>query len=71
MNDPRAQPADDVLERLPLASGLLLFVPLALFGNEVGSLLRYPDIGSAVFFPPYAVLTAVLLVCGRLRHCIW
>src|SRR5262245_20306272 len=50
--------------------GLLLFALLALAGNEVGSLLRYPDIGAAILFPPYAALTAALLVCPR-RHWIW
>ena len=43
---------------LPLAVGLFLLVPLARFGNAIGSVLRYPDIGSAVLFPPYAALTA-------------
>ncbi len=71
MTDPRAQSAGGARERLPPALGLLFFVPLVLVGNEVGSLLRYPDIGAAVLFPPYAVLTAVLLVCGRRRDCIW
>ena len=71
MTDPRTQPCGKLPERLTLSTGLLLFVPLTLMGNEVGSLLRYPDIGSAVFFPPYATLTTVLLVCGRRRDCIW
>lgn len=71
MKDSRAQSVDDSREQLHLVVGLLLFVPLALVGNEVGSLLRYPDIGSAVLFPPYAALTAVLLVCGRPRRCVW
>jgi two-component system sensor kinase FixL len=55
---------------LPLAAGLLLFVPLALFGNEIGSVLQYPDVGAAVLFPPYAALTAALLVAPR-RHWFW
>lgn len=70
MTNPQAQPVRNP-ERMPLATGLLLFVPLALMGNEVGSLLRYPDIGAAVLFPPYAALTAVLLVCGHPRDRIW
>ncbi len=50
--------------------GLLLFTPLAFLGNEVGSLLRYPEMGSAVFFPPYAILTAALLATPR-RDWVW
>src|SRR6185503_13448920 len=46
----------------PLAPGLLLFVPVSLLGNLIGLVLRYPDIGSAVLFPPYAALTAALVV---------
>ncbi len=55
---------------LPLALGLALFAPIALLGNEAGALLRYPDIGSAVLFPPYAALTAVLVASPR-RHWLW
>ena len=55
---------------LPLAWGLLLFAPIALAGNAIGQVLRYPDIGSAVLFPPYAALTAALVVSPR-RHWIW
>jgi len=54
----------------PLARGLLLFVPIALVGNQIGSVLRYPDIGAAVLFPPYAALTAALVVSRR-RYWIW
>ena len=50
---------------LPLGRGLLLFVPLIIAGNFVGVSLRYPDHGAAVLFPPYAVLTAVLLASRR------
>jgi len=50
-----------------LAATLLVFAPLCLLGNEIGRALRYPDIGSAVLFPPYAVLTAALVVSRR-RH---
>ena len=46
----------------PLASALLVFGAIALLGNSIGFLLRYPDIGSAVLFPPYAALTVALLV---------
>lgn len=50
---------------LPLARGLALFVPLIFAGNLVGVFLRYPQHGSAVLFPPYAALTAVLLASRR------
>lgn len=55
---------------LPLARGLLLFAPISLLCNEVGSLLRYPEIGAAVLFLPYAALTAALVVAPR-RHWLW
>jgi signal transduction histidine kinase/integral membrane sensor domain MASE1 len=48
----------------------LLFAPIVLLGNQVGALLRYPDIGAAVLFPPYAALTAALVVSSR-RDWIW
>jgi len=53
-----------------LSHGLLLFAPLALIGNFAGALLRYPDIGAAVLFPPYAALTAALLLTPR-RDWVW
>jgi len=40
---------------------LAIFAIALLVGNEIGSTLRYPDIGAAVFFPPYAILTAALV----------
>ena len=40
----------------------MLFAPVALLGNEIGAALRYPDLGSAVLFPPYAALAAALVV---------
>jgi two-component system sensor kinase FixL len=49
---------------LPLAAGLLLFVPLALFGNEIGSVLRYPDVGAAVLFPPRRVTANAVVEPG-------
>ena len=55
---------------LPLVGGLLLFAPIALAGNAIGSVLRYPDLGTAVLFPPYAALTAALVVSRR-RDWIW
>jgi len=48
----------------------LLFLPIALLANTIGSALRYPDIGAAVLFPAYAVLTAVLVVSPR-RQWVW
>jgi signal transduction histidine kinase/integral membrane sensor domain MASE1 len=54
----------------PLGTGLILFIPLSLIGNEIGSVLRYPDIGAAVLFAPYAALTAALVVSKR-RDWIW
>jgi len=55
---------------LGLGRGLLLFAPIVLLGNLAGALLRYPDVGSAVVFPPYAALTAALLLTPR-RDWIW
>lgn len=52
---------------LPLGRGLLVFVPLILSGSLVGVLVRYPEHGAAVLFPPYAALTAVLIASPR-RH---
>jgi signal transduction histidine kinase len=48
----------------------LLYVPVSLLGNVVGLSLRYPDIGSAVLYPPYAALAAALTVSSR-RHWGW
>ncbi len=42
---------------IPLAPGLLLFAPAILLGNAAGALLQYPEVGAAVMFPPYAILT--------------
>jgi signal transduction histidine kinase len=50
---------------LPLGRGLLLFVPLMFAGSLVGAYLQYPERGAAILFPPYAVLTAVLLASRR------
>jgi signal transduction histidine kinase/integral membrane sensor domain MASE1 len=44
---------------------LPLFATLSLLGSALGSTLRYPEVGAAVLFPPYAVLTAALVVTGR------
>ena len=50
---------------LSLRRGMLLFVPLMFVGNLLGVLLRYPEHGSAILYPPYAALTAVLLASRR------
>lgn len=55
---------------LPLAGGLLLFGGVALLGNDLGTVFRLPQIGSGLLYPPYAVLTAVLVVTPR-RDWIW
>ena len=49
----------------PLAPGLFLVGVLCWAGNALGIVLTYPDIGAAVFYPPYAVLTAALLHARR------
>jgi two-component system, LuxR family, sensor kinase FixL len=54
----------------PLAQALSLFAPISLLCNAAGSLLRYPEIGSAVLFPPYAALTTALLVSAP-RNWTW
>jgi len=55
---------------LGLWRGMLLFAPIAILGNFVGPWMRYPDLGSAVVFPPYAALTAALLLSPK-RHWGW
>ena len=50
----------------PLARGLFVFA-LACCWERVGSLLRSPDLGAAVIFPPYAMLTAALVISPRHR----
>jgi signal transduction histidine kinase len=65
----RVQVEDDAV-LLSLATGMLIFVPMILIGNAIGALLRFPELGSAVVFPPYAVLTAALVASPR-RHWIW
>jgi two-component system, LuxR family, sensor kinase FixL len=71
MNQKRAHTqAEAAAGSLPLVTGMLFFVPIVLLGNEVGTVLRYPELGSAVLFPPYAVLTAALVASAR-RHWGW
>ena len=55
---------------LGLGRGLLLFAPIAILGNFIGQWMRYPELGSAVVFPPYAALTAALLLSPR-RDWVW
>lgn len=55
---------------LSLTSGLLLFAPLALLGNAIGAVFKYPEVGAAVLYPPYAALTAVLILSPR-RDWAW
>ena len=50
---------------LPLGRGLLLFAPLLVAASISAAILRYPLHGAAILFPPYAALTAVLLVSRR------
>src|SRR5262245_39235508 len=53
-----------------LAPGLLLFGVVSLLGNEFGTMLRYPGVGAALFYPPYALLTAALVVTSP-RDWVW
>ena len=53
-----------------LGTGLALLIPVALLGNLASSLYRYPEIGSAVLFPPYAITTAILILSRR-RDWVW
>ena len=50
---------------LPLGRGLLSFAPLLVAATIAGVILRYPQHGAAILFPPYAALTAVLLATPR------
>ena len=71
MSEERTSTAPDTdATGLPLAIGMLIYAPIALLGNEIGSLFRYPDIGAAVLFVPYAALTTALVVSAR-RHWVW
>ena len=55
---------------IPVGMGLLLFAPIVMLGSEIGAVLRFQELGSAVLFPPYALLTAALVASAR-RHWIW
>jgi integral membrane sensor domain MASE1 len=49
---------------------MLFFAPLAVLGNAAAAVLRFPEIGAAVLFVPYAALAAVLLFAPA-RHWPW
>ena len=55
---------------LRLTRGLSLFAVLILLANGLGEVFRYPDIGTAILFPPYAVLAAFLILSPR-RDWAW
>ena len=55
---------------LRLLPGLLMYLPIFLTGNAVSELLRYRDLGISSVFPPYAALTAAL-VLSRRRDWVW
>jgi signal transduction histidine kinase len=50
---------------LTLAGLLAVFALAMLLGNEMGVVHRYPGVGAAVLFPPYALLTAALVAAPR------
>jgi signal transduction histidine kinase len=55
---------------LGLTTGLLVYLPIFLLGTAVSELLRYQAIGISSVFPPYAALTAAL-VLSRRRDWVW
>ena len=48
----------------------MLFAPVALLGNQLGTVLRYVDVGSAILYLPYAALVAMLVASAR-RDWVW
>lgn len=58
-----ARPSDNA--SLRLGPALLAFVPLIVFGNSLSELFRYHQLGVALLFLPYAVLTAALVRSPR------
>jgi len=52
-------------ESLRLGPALLAFVPLIVFGNSLSELFRYHQLGVALLFLPYAMLTAALVRSRR------
>jgi signal transduction histidine kinase len=57
-------------EPLGSAVGIAVFAIVALLGNAAGTAFRYPDLGAAIFFPPYAALVTALTLSPR-RHWAW
>jgi signal transduction histidine kinase/integral membrane sensor domain MASE1 len=57
-------PVSDLAGRRRLAVLACLAI-VSLVGNGAGSALRYPALGTAILFPPYAALTASLVVSPR------
>jgi two-component system, LuxR family, sensor kinase FixL len=53
-----------------LAPGIVLFTLVSLLGNQLAQSLRYPQLGSAVLFVPYAALTTAL-VSARPQEWVW
>ena len=58
------------LDTVPLVPGLLCFALISLLGNQLDLYMRYPELGAAVLFPPYAALTG-FLVFSRPRTWVW
>ncbi len=57
-------------DTVPLVPGLLCFALISVLGNQLDLYLRYPEVGAAVLFPPYAALTG-FLVLSRPRTWVW
>jgi signal transduction histidine kinase len=53
-----------------LAVRLLIFALITLVAHLIGAAFRYPYVGAALLFPPYAVVTAALVVSRR-RDWAW
>ena len=71
MRDPDESRLDETTPgTVPLVPGLLCFALISLLGNQLDLYLRYPDLGAAVLFPPYAALTG-FLVFSRPRTWVW
>ena len=49
-------------DTVPLVPGLLCFALISVLGNQLDLYLRYPEVGAAVLFPPYAALTGFLVL---------
>jgi PAS domain S-box-containing protein len=51
----------DILSSHPFWAGLAVFL-FCLIGSELDARLQFPGVPSAVFYPPYAILTVALLL---------